>query len=184
MVRESEYFAEHTPASPERAPQTGRLPLRGGEFCYIGGVSERATGSAWLCDGRGRIVEVLRDDLNVSLGVGPGEPLSTIIAPSDAEVLAQFFDELRAADAVFGFTMHIIFADKLTPFHVAGAASDDYFTVMASLRPVAPESLERARSVEPKDELDADLRRLVERVEAIGDAELLAIARRLRARLS
>ena len=36
-------------------------------------------GTAWLCDGKGKIVEVIRDDLNLCLGVAKGTPFSSVV---------------------------------------------------------------------------------------------------------
>ncbi len=96
-----------------------------------GGI--RTGGSAWLCDGRGRILEVLRDDLNLSLGIDKGTPLASLVASSSSEDAARFLATLREQDATFGWRLDVVFADKATPLHFAGGMTDDYMVIIASL---------------------------------------------------
>ena len=95
------------------------------------------SGTAWMCDLKGRIVEVVRDDLNLCFGVGKGAPLAKLVDRGSDQTMAQFLDAVLAHEVVFGRQMNVVFADRLTPLHFAGAVIDDYLMVMATLS--APE---------------------------------------------
>lgn len=86
-----------------------------------------------MCDSKGRIIEVLRDDLNLCLGIEKGTPLTSLVASSSTADAERFLNTLRNKEAVFGWRLNVVFADKATPLHFAGGVTDDYMLVIASL---------------------------------------------------
>jgi len=107
-------------------------------------------GTAWLCDGKGKIVEVIRDDLNLCLGVTKGTPFSSVV---DARSVAQaeaLVAELLTSEAVFDWHMDVLFADKVTPLHFAGGVTDDHLLIMASVNQRDMAALERQLLLRPR----------------------------------
>ena len=107
-------------------------------------------GTAWLCDGKGKIVEVIRDDLNLCLGVTRGTPFTSVVDTRSADRAEALIAELLTSEAVFDWHMDVLFADKVTPLHFAGGVTDDHLLIMASVNRQDMAALERQLLSDPK----------------------------------
>ncbi len=89
-------------------------------------------GIALLCDPAGKVVRVLRDDLDLAARVPPGSPLAELADPEVREKVGRFLAELQERQAVYDWEITVSVAGALVPLHFAGARIVEGLLVVAA----------------------------------------------------
>jgi len=92
-------------------------------------------GVVLLCDRQGRVLNVLRDDLDFGSRVPVGSPLAGLADAGVQEKVAGFLAELQERQAAYDWQITAFVDGALVPLHFAGAqVKDDFLVVVASSR--------------------------------------------------
>ncbi len=90
-------------------------------------------GIAMMCDHAGRVVRVLRDDLDLAARVPPGTHLRDLVDPAAREKAGHFLDELQTRQAAYDWEITVSVHGRLLPLHFAGGRTQTGFIVAAAL---------------------------------------------------
>jgi signal transduction histidine kinase len=89
-------------------------------------------GIALRCRGDGRIIRVVRDDLDLAARVPPGAPLDALVDPAARDKLAAFVAAVGTDDASFDWEITVPTDAGLLPLHFAGVRTEEGLLVVAA----------------------------------------------------
>ncbi len=89
-------------------------------------------GLALVCDARGIIVRLMRDDINLASRVPVGSPLADLVDPAVRSKAALFLNELRLRQAAYDWEITVPCESGLLPLHFAGACVEEGFLVVVA----------------------------------------------------
>jgi signal transduction histidine kinase len=89
-------------------------------------------GIAILCDARGIVESVVRDELGLAERVPPGASIVELADAANAEKAGRFLRELQKMRAAFDWVITVPCADGLAPLHFTGGIADGGFLVVAA----------------------------------------------------
>jgi PAS domain S-box-containing protein len=93
-------------------------------------IGTQPPGLAVWCDGRGTILEVLRDDFALGARLAPGQPLIALVDPSSQKKGLDFLDALRTQRAAFGWELDLPVGERLIAVQFAGGAMDERWCIV------------------------------------------------------
>ncbi len=89
-------------------------------------------GVVLLCDQAGAVLEVLRDDVGITGGRGPGQLLIGVADRQNTGKLLNFLVELKRHGSVLDWEINVIVGDKVTTLHFGGVVFDEKMMVFAA----------------------------------------------------
>jgi signal transduction histidine kinase len=89
-------------------------------------------GVALICDAQGRVLRVIRDELDLNERIAPGRLLPGVVDKVSTTKALAFLDEIRTHGAAFNWTLNCPIDGELVPLHFAGCAGDEGLAVVAA----------------------------------------------------
>jgi signal transduction histidine kinase len=94
--------------------------------------SEKAVGTALLCDAGGLLAQVLHDSLGIADGAQPGRPFTQIIDPACLGKALSFLADLQAQGAAFDWELTVFAAGAVQVLHFTGIVANDELLIAAA----------------------------------------------------
>lgn len=91
------------------------------------------TGMALLCDTRGVIQVIIRDDLGISRRAGPGRPVTALVDSASVEKVQRFLDVLREEKAAFDWELNIAVEGRIEALYFTGSAIDNQYLIVGAI---------------------------------------------------
>lgn len=92
------------------------------------------TGFAVMCDERGIIQKIIRDDMGVT-GLALGQPVGQFVDSSSRTKLLNFLVELRGKGAAFDWEVNISQQNQIQTYRLAGAVDEDGLLIVGASTP-------------------------------------------------
>jgi len=89
-------------------------------------------GIAFICDDRGNILQLVRDQLGVGTHWQRGRSLTLLVDPGSRHKLLSFLLELRTEKAAFDWELNVPVNGLVRSLYFGGGTYDDYFLVIAA----------------------------------------------------
>ena len=86
--------------------------------------TDEASGFALLCDERGRLLRVVRDELGLGERETHGSSFTSLIDESSLDKSLRFLEHLRTRRAAFNWELNALIGGQIVPLHFAGAMTD------------------------------------------------------------
>lgn len=101
-------------------------------YIFIMHIKEQAIGISLLCDLQGKIIEIVRDDFEISEQVLKGKLFTSILDKASLDKAFGFLTELRTTKAAFDWVLTLPINNKLTPLHFVGSLSDNQLFIVGA----------------------------------------------------
>ncbi len=89
-------------------------------------------GISLLCDLQGKIIEVIRNDLESDRPILKGQLFTAIFDKASLDKTFGFLTELRTQEAAFDWVLTLLVSDKLTPLHFVGSMSNNQLFIVGA----------------------------------------------------
>ena len=99
-------------------------------------IEVQPPGLAVWCDGRGMILEVLRDDFGLGARLAPGQPLIALVDHGSRKKALDFVDALRTQRAAFGWELDLSVGERPITVQFSGAAMAERRCIVGVASPV------------------------------------------------
>ncbi|MBC8227928.1 HAMP domain-containing histidine kinase [bacterium] len=95
-------------------------------------IDKQISGIALRCNLPGTILQVIRDELDITDSDTIGQPLTTIVDQGSFEKTLNFLTELRTQGATFGWELNVPTAGQVTTLHFAGGVTNGELLIIGA----------------------------------------------------
>ncbi|EDN69789.1 periplasmic sensor signal transduction histidine kinase [Beggiatoa sp. PS] len=95
-------------------------------------IEEQAIGISLLCNPQGKIIEIIRNDLEINVEMLKGQLFTSILDKACLDKTFNFLTELRTKGAAFDWVLTLPINKKLIPLHFVGSMSDNLLFIVGA----------------------------------------------------